>query len=82
MELDINTLDNKTAIVSTDMPMWKNRFLKWAQQYPEEVIVKSHPETNDGNLVAQFPASWIKGMRPKRKYSEEQRAIMAARLNK
>lgn len=68
--------------ISTDEPKWKKKFLKWAEEYPDEVTVKRKAEDNDGCLYLTCPASWLRIRPPKkRNLTDEQRAEIAERLH-
>ena len=59
----------------------KNRVLKLAKEYPDEVTIKVHPENNHGYLVAHLPKKWVKITPPvKRELSEEQKAVLRERI--
>ena len=76
-------LSDRVMWVSTDEDKWKRRFLKWAEEYPDEVTIKRRPEDNDGCLYCTCPASWLRARPPlKREMTEEERAMMAERLRK
>lgn len=56
----------------------KNRVLKLAEEYPDEVTIKVDPEKNHGYLVAHLPRKWIK-INPPRQYTDEQKLAIAER---
>lgn len=67
-DLDIN------ATVTLHSGKLKNRVLKLAEEYPDEVTIKAHPDGNHGFLVAHLPKKWIKISPPqKQEWSEERR---------
>ncbi len=83
METACEYMDDRVMRVSTDEKKWKTRFLKWAEEYPEEVEIIAKPEENDGCLYLKCPASWLR-MRPpiKRNLTEEQRQAISERMRK
>lgn len=73
--------NDERATVSTDEHKWITRMEKLAETHPDEVTIICEPKSNDGELVAYIPKSWIKIQTPRKiDYSEEQLAVMAARL--
>lgn len=59
----------------------KNRVLRLAEEYPDEVEVRREPEGNGGFLVAKIPAKWVKITPPRRlELTDEQREELMARL--
>lgn len=84
METDINYTDREKAVISSDEQKWHRRIRVLKEQYPDQVTIKSEPETNDGNMVAEIPVEWVKpkkiGPGPKRNLTEEQKAEAAERL--
>lgn len=83
METAIEYLDDKVAWFTTDEVKWKRRLDEWALQYPDEVKIRTRPENNDGCMVANIPASWLRVRPPiKRNLTEEQRMAMSERLKK
>ena len=82
METAIGYLEDRIAWFTTDELKWKRRIEKWAQEYPEEVEIRTRPEENDGCMVAKIPASWLRVRPPiKRNLSEEQRMAMSERMS-
>lgn len=78
METSISYTDHDRAFVSTDEPKWHRALRAYADEYPDQVIIKYHPETNDGNMIATVPVKWIKIKPPKRvNISEEKRAALS-----
>lgn len=57
----------------------KNRVMRLAEEYPDEVKIKVHPDNNHGYLVAHLPRKWIK-INPPPKMTEEHRAANAERI--
>ena len=83
METACEYLSDKVMWVSTDEDKWKRRFLKWAEEYPEEVTIKRRPEENDGCLYLSCPATWLRIRPPiKRNMTEEQRKANTERLRR
>lgn len=83
METAIEYLDDKVAWFTTDEVKWKRRLDEWALQYPDEVKIRTRPENNDGCMVANIPASWLRVRPPiKRNLTDEQRMAMSERLKK
>lgn len=78
----IEFLDNdKEATVTLHDMRLKNRVLKLAEEYPDEVTIKVMPEQNHGFLVAHVPKKWVKINPPiKREFTDEQKQAMAMRL--
>lgn len=59
----------------------KNRVLRLAEEYPDEVEVRREPEGNGGFLVAKIPAKWVKITPPRRlELTDEQKEELMARL--
>ena len=81
METSISYTDHDRAFVSTDEPKWHRALRAYADEYPDQVIIKYHPETNDGNMIATVPVKWVKIKPPKRvNISDEQRAILSEKM--
>lgn len=77
------TEDEGRAWFSSDEKKWKNRIMKLAEEYPEQVKITVYPEDNDGCINAWIPAKWIRVKPPvKRNLTEEQRMAMSERLKK
>lgn len=71
--------DKEATVTLHDMRL-KNRVLKLAEEYPDEVTIKVMPEQNHGYLVAHVPKKWVKINPPiKREMTEEQRQALAER---
>lgn len=77
----IEFLDNdKEATVTLHDMRLKNRVMKLAEEYPNEVTIKVMPEQNHGFLVAHVPKKWVRINPPiKREMTEEQRQALAER---
>ena len=71
--------DVETFTVWSDNHAWINRLEKLAAEHPDEVIVKKHPEENDGCWLGKVPRKWVK-IHPPRPVSEERRKASAERL--
>lgn len=77
------TEDEGRAWFSSDEKKWKNRIMKLAEEYPEQVKITVYPEDNDGCINAWIPAKWIRVKPPiKRNLTDEQRMAMSERLKK
>lgn len=77
------TEDEGRAWFSSDERKWRNRIMKLAEEYPEQVKITVYPEDNDGCINAWIPAKWIRVKPPvKRNLTEEQRMAMSERLKK
>ena len=73
----------KTATVTLHDRRLRNRILKLAEQYPDEVQVIKRPNSKgqQGYLVAHVPASWIQVVPVvKRQYTEEEKEVLRERL--
>ena len=81
METSIFWTDRETAVISTDEPKWHRKIRKLKEEYPDKVRIKNEPETNDGNMVAEFPVIWSR-ISPKKTVvlSDEQIAVRTERL--
>lgn len=77
------TEDEGRAWFSSDEKKWKNRIMKLAEEYPEQVKITVYPEDNDGCINAWIPAKWIRVKPPiKRNLTDEQRMAMSERMKK
>lgn len=81
MEVNISCCGDK-AFIDSNLPMWKNRIAKWAEDFPEAVSIIAQPENNDGYIYASFPSSWLKKIKPGKQYSLEERTELAMRLRR
>lgn len=80
METVCNYTD-KTMFVSSDQQKIINRVRKLAEQYPDQVTIRNHPEQNDGCIYATMPAEWLKLSPPiKREMTDEQRLAASERM--
>lgn len=81
METSIDYIDYTVAVVSTDEAKWIRRIRAFKERFPGLVRIKTEPEGNDGNMVAEIPVNWVKIQPPKGlTMSDEQRAVLAERL--
>lgn len=59
----------------------KNRVLRLAEEYPDEVEIRREPDDNGGFLVAKIPVKWVKITPPRRlELTDEQKEELMARL--
>lgn len=59
----------------------KNRVMKLAEEYPDDVEIRREPDGNGGFLVAKIPAKWVKITPPRRlELTDEQKEELMARL--
>lgn len=83
METSIDWVDLTVAVVSTDEGKWIRRIRSYKERFPDLVRIKTEPEGNDGNMVAEVPTNWVKIAPTKGlTMSDEQRAVLAERLRK
>lgn len=72
--------DKEATVTLHDMRL-KNRVMRLAEEYPDEVTIKAMPEKNHGYLVAHVPKKWVKINPPiKIELSEEQRQERRERM--
>ena len=78
----IEWLDTKQkATVTLHGGRLKNRVMKLAEEYPDEVEIRREPDANSGFLVAKIPAKWVKITPPRRlELTDEQKEELMARL--
>lgn len=63
----IEWLDSRDkATVTLHGGRLKNRVLRLAEEYPDDVEVKREPDENGGFLVAKIPVKWVKIAPPRR----------------
>lgn len=63
----IEWLDSRDkATVTLHGGRLKNRVLRLAEEYPDEVEIRREPDDNGGFLVAKIPAKWVKITPPRR----------------
>lgn len=80
-ENDISWLrnDKEATVTFCSGNRFKNRVLKLAKDYPEEVRIVA--ENEDGSICAKLPISYIRISRPvRRELTEEQREVAVKRL--
>ena len=69
------------AVFCTSERKWVNKILKLKESNPNDVNITTHPENNDGYIVAQVPKNWFKLSPPRtREMTDEQREAAAKRL--
>lgn len=78
----IEWLDSRDkATVTLHGGRLKNRVLRLAEEYPEEVEIRREPDENGGFLVAKIPAKWVKITPPRRlELTDEQKEELRERL--
>lgn len=78
----IEWLDSRDkATVTLHGGRLKNRVLRLAEEYPDDVEVKREPDENGGFLVAKIPVKWVKIAPPRRlELTDEQKEELMARL--
>ena len=78
----IEWLDSRDkATVTLHGGRLKNRVLRLAEEYPDEVEIRREPDDNGGFLVAKIPAKWVKITPPRRlELTDEQKEELMARL--
>lgn len=81
METCFNYCDPNKGFFSSDERRWINKIRKLKEQYPDDIRIIAEPETNDGCIYCQLPASWLK-IQPKRKIdlTDEEREVMRERM--
>lgn len=63
----IEWLDTKQkATVTLHGSRLRNKVMKLAEEYPDEVEVRREPDGNGGFLVAKIPVKWVKIAPPRR----------------
>lgn len=68
------------AYFSSSERRWINKIHKLKEKHPDEVEIIREAEDNDGCIYAKVPSTWMK-LSPPRTYTDEQIAVMTARLN-
>ena len=78
----IEWLDSRDkATVTLHGGRLKNRVLRLAEEYPDEVEIRREPEGNGGFLVAKIPVKWVKITPPRKiELTDEQKEELMARL--
>lgn len=79
----IEWLDSRDkATVTLHGGRLKNRVLRLAEEYPDEVEIRREPDENGGFLVAKIPVKWVKITPPRRlELTDEQKEALAERLS-
>ena len=79
----IEWLDTKQkATVTLHGGRLKNRVMRLADEYPDEVEIRREPDENGGFLVAKIPANWVKITPPRRlELTDEQKEELRERLS-
>ena len=79
----IEWLDTKQkATVTLHGGRLKNRVMKLAEEYPDDVEIRREPDENGGFLVAKIPAKWVKITPPRRlELTDEQKEELRERLS-
>ena len=81
METCFNYVDQQKAFFSSDERKWISKIRELAAERPDEVHIICQPETNDGCIYASLPSHYLK-LAPKKKLSDEQRAILSERMKR
>lgn len=78
----IEWLDSRDkATVTLHGGRLKNRVMKLAEDYPDEIEVRREPGENGGFLVAKIPVKWVKLTPPRRlELTDERKEELMARL--
>lgn len=78
----IEWLDTKQkATVTLHGGRLKNRVMRLADEYPDEVEIRREPDENGGFLVAKIPAKWVKITPPRRlELTDERKEELRERL--
>lgn len=59
----------------------RNKVLRLAEEYPDDVEIRREPDGNGGFLVAKIPVKWVKITPPRRlELTDEQKEELMARL--
>ena len=84
MDVGISYCNYDYVSVSTDDPRNRRKWLKLAEQHPDECEIIARPENNDGCTVIHVPHSWLSIKPPikRRKYTEEEKQKFAEILRK
>ena len=79
----IEWLDSRDkATVTLHGGRLKNRVMRLAEEYPDEVEIRREPDGNGGFLVAKIPVKWVKITPPRRlELTDEQKEALAERLS-
>ncbi len=69
------------AVFTTSERKWVNKILKLKESNPDNVVITTYPEDNNGYIVAHVPKNWFKLSPPRQvNYTDEQRQQIATRL--
>lgn len=69
------------AVFTTSERKWVNKILKLKESNPDDVVITTYPEDNNGYIVAHVPKNWFKLSPPrKREMTDEQKEAMTQRL--
>lgn len=81
MQTCFNYSEKDRAFFSSDEQRWINKIRKLLDEHPDEMRLLASPESNDGCIYVELPASWLKII-PKRKVelSEEEKAVLRERM--
>ena len=83
METCFNYCDPKRAFFSSDERRWINKIRKLYEEHPDEMRMIAEPETNDGCIYVELPASWLQVKPPRRiELTEEEKEIARERFKK
>ena len=79
----IEWLDSRDkATVTLHGGRLKNRVLRLAEEYPDDVEIRREPDENGGFLVAKIPVKWVKITPPRRlELTDEQKEELRERLS-
>ena len=81
METCFNYVDKDHAFFSSDEKRWINKIRKLKEQNPDDIRVIAEPETNDGCIYVELPASWLRIVpKQKREMTEEKKEELRERL--
>ena len=78
----IEWLDSRDkATVTLHGGRLKNRVLRLAEEYPDEVEIRREPDGNGGFLVAKIPVKWVKITPPRKiELTDEQKEELRERI--
>lgn len=77
----IHTLEDDFGVITTNEYVYINRFMKLAEERPDEVEVMHHPDDNHGVLMVKVPKKWFVVRPPKvMNFSEEERTARSQRM--
>ena len=76
-----NYCDDNRVFFSSDERKWINRIRKLYEEHPDEMRMIAEPETNDGCIYVELPASWLKVQPPRKvEMTEEEKDVLRERL--